>query len=326
MKVVFETLSLDEIADSGLYTLRPFQDEVVIPDDLAASFMLSDILSPPILLKTTLGNYDVICGRKRLKAVATIFKDIYCYCRVLPQDTSTATILGIMVEDQFTQGGVKIMEQAGYIALCHTLLPDKHARQRFLAALPPGRITKGTHFLLSLNRLAPRIQEKIHSGILSEKIVTSLSNLPESDQFLLFDLVEQLQIGSNNQKKLCDRLIDLTRRNTISLTELLEEPRLQAILSNSRLQPGRKGSAFLEELYTMTHPRLSKAEESFEDTVKKLALPPNWSIAPSRSFETDEVFLTIRYSNFDEFEKKGKPMIEEMQQKNTDASSAQKET
>jgi hypothetical protein len=313
MRYFYDTILLDEVKDSGRFTLRPFQHDVVIPEDLAASFAISGIIHPPILLQTQQGHYDVVCGRKRLLAIESLFRKKSFCCRLLQQDTSIEEILVIIIEDQFCQGGLNIMEQAGCMALCNAQLPDEISQQQFLATLPKGRITKGTHFLLALNQLMPTIQRKIFSNVLSEKIAASLCNFTEQDQYLVLDIIEQLQIGGNNQRKLLDRLIDLTRRDHITLATLLRRTKLQSILSDSELQGGQKGRAFLEEIYRMSHPLFSEAEISFEDVIRKMALPGNWHVAPARSFETDEVFLTIRYSTLEEFTKKGAAMAAMLQ-------------
>ncbi len=312
MQYLYETILLSEVNDSGRFTLRPFQHEVLIPEDLAASFAISGIINPPILLKTPQGHYDVLCGRKRLLAIESLFQKKSFCCRLLDKDTPTEEILAIILEDQYCHRGLNIMEQAGYLALCHALLPDGLSQQKFLASLPKGRITKGTHFLLSLNQLMPTIQRKIYADVLSEKIAGSLCNFSEEDQYLLLNIIEQLQLGGNNQKKLLDRLLDLIKRDGITLATLLQSSKLQSILVNDELQGGQKSRVFLEEIYRMSHPLLSAAELSFTGVIDKMALPGNWHVMPSRSFETDEVYLTIKFGSLEEFENQRAALLQKV--------------
>jgi len=190
-----------------------------------------------------------------------------------------------------------IIEQAHLISLCQRLLPERQQRENFISRLPHGRISKGTQFLLPLIKFPDQIQEKSHYGIISDKIIRDLQLLIEPDQLHFLELVEKLQISGNNQKKVFHQLIDIVKREGIALESLLNRKEVIEVLGNKEISIQQKSIRFFELIFQMSSPRLSAAQKTFAQGVKELKLPQNCSIMPSRSFETDEVVLAIRYRN-----------------------------
>jgi hypothetical protein len=270
--------------------------------DLTASIERTGMLSPPVLLQKEDTKYDILCGRRRLKCVSSIGASD-CLCRILPEPTSPEEILSLIIEDQYAQGSLSVMEQAFFITLCHTLIAGNSRRKAFLHTVPAGRITKGNHFLLPLATFHQRIQEKIHLGIISERIISDLLRLDENDQLKFLEITERLQISGNNQKKVIVQLTDILRREAVSLESLLLREEIKPILDNEEMTGPQKSDRFLEQVLQMSRPLFSAAQKSFEEQVKEMKLPDTCSLSPSRSFEKDEVILTIRFKSLQDLNK-----------------------
>ncbi|MBM9604237.1 ParB/RepB/Spo0J family partition protein [Desulfopila inferna] len=295
---VYDKIAITQIHDSGIYNIHPFLQDAPASKDLTASIKTSGLLSPPVLLQQRQeAKFDVICGRQRLKCVVSELGASECCCRILPEQTSPEQILSIIIEDQYSRGSLSIIEQAHFISLCQRLLPARKQREKFISNLPHGRISKGTQFLLPLISFPEQIQKQSHYGVISDKIIRDLQLLIEHDQLQFLELVEKLQISGNNQKKVLHQLIDIVKKEDIALESLLNRKEIVELLDNTEISTQQKSSRFFEQISRMSLPLLSAAQENFAQEVKELKLPENCSIIPSRSFETDEVVLAIRYRN-----------------------------
>lgn len=300
----YQIISIDKIYDSNQYNIRPFLKDEPVSGKLQDSIRTSGILHPPTLLPRKDGTYDIVCGRQRLKCAQTHFQSSKINCGLLPIKTDEETLLKILLEDQFSHSNLSIIEQSYFLDICNTFFPQKDVFQSFINSLPRGRITHGRQFLEPLINLDPKLQRDIHRSIVSEKIVGLLSSFNISDQNILADLIEKLQLGANNQKKLIGHIKDIVYRNEMPLTSLLAEDNITEIMLHPKMNTPQKATQLLTILYQMSHPLLSVAEDNFQNEIDNFKLPKHCRLTAAKSFEDDSVTLSIRFSNLLSF--KGK--------------------
>lgn len=305
MEHVINTVVFNDIFDSGLYTTRPFLNSSFITLNLRQSLSRCGVLTPPVLLERQKGNYDIICGRRRLQYLEEQLQEEGCCCRILPSSTPNDQILTVLVEDQHAAAPLSIMEQACFVGLCHRLLDDDKAVESYLKTLPDGRITKGTSFLKPLLQLGEKGQKMLHEGLYTEKIISALLQLSNDDRLVFQDIVNTLQPGANNQKKLIVALHDIVKREKITMAAFCNEPAVQTALKDERLPTQQRCATLLEMVARRHQPQLSAAQRLFSERVKALHLPKNCEICHSPAFERDEVTLSLRFSRFDDLEKHG---------------------
>ncbi len=299
----YATLPLARICDPGTFDVHPFLKNVSPNNNLYQSIEISGILSPPIVIEAGNGNYDVICGRQRLLCWKLLGK-IHCHCRILSKQSSLEEILTFVIEDQFSNGQLKNIEQACFVELCRKHLPEEHRFKSFIGQLLPGRITKGIRFLQPLTRLDAGFQYKIYSGSISEKIIADLLNFKKEDRHQFVDLSEALQLGTNNQQKLIQQIDDIINREDISLFQFINQKPIQQILRDDQLDNVRKTSALFALIHNLHQPRLSSAQDEFVKKLKDLGLPKNCRLSPSQSFESKKVTLAVQFNNYESFEEK----------------------
>jgi ParB-like chromosome segregation protein Spo0J len=303
MKHVFNTVVFNDIFDSGLYTTHPFLDSNCIDLNLGHSLSRCGVLTPPILLEQQKDNYDIICGRRRLRYLEEQLQQESCCCRIFSSSTPFDHILAVLVEDQHAAAPLSIMEQACFVELCHRLLDDNKAVESYLKTLPNGRITKGTSFLRPLLQLEENAQKMLHEGVIAEKIITPLLQLNDDDRLVFQEIVTTVQPGGNNQKKLIVALNDIVKREKITLAAFCNEPDVKAALNDEGLTTQQKCATLVEIVTRRRQPQLSAAQHLFSERVKALHLPKNCELSHSPSFERDEVTLSLRFSGFDDLEK-----------------------
>ncbi len=297
MEYAYKEIGTAEIFDSHTYTIHPFLRDTPFPKSLMESIDLSGLINPPGVIELEDTRYDVIYGRQRLKCICSQEK---VWCKTLPPSTPPETLLSIILEDQHTQKKLNLIEQAFFLKLCQTLIPEDYRRHRYLQNLSQKRITKGHKFLDKFLDLHPEIQRRIHEGVVSEKAVNGFLRFNHKQQYTLVNLLKNIQLGSNNQKNVITDLYEISRRKDIALENLLETKDFTDILHNFKMLPKQKSLKFIQLLKQLNNPRLSAAQKEFESEVQQLKLPANISLTPSQYFETEEVTLSIKFKNLDE--------------------------
>ena len=299
----FLTIPFEQIVDSKTFTIHSFLEKESATPELAKSIQQYGILTPPTVIDCGNSTFDVICGRKRLFCAASLLNKQNCLCRVLPCSTEKKSILLLLLEEQFTYKELTLIEQAEFLTLCRSLIVEKEEFKYFWQSLPSGRITKGLHYLDNFIQLNEPVKRKIHYSVLSEKTADDLRKFNQTDQLLLIDLIETLQLGLNNQKKIVHEMREAICRQQISLASFLHDISIQEIIADPTMNQSQKTSKLFNHLNALNHPLLSRAIDSFSRRVSAMNLPKNWRLTHAKSFEKDEVELTIRFKNLDSFEK-----------------------
>lgn len=295
---IYQIIALEEICDTHLYDIHPFLKGEPVTRELVDSINVSGILHPPVVLESPNGSYDVICGRQRLKCVDTVLHNSECLCCLLPLGNKPEDLLNILLEDQFCHSALSIIEQSWFIDVCKKLIPEKKALRSFLNSIPQGRIVGGINFLAPLIELDQILQKKIHFSVISEKIVSELQKYNRQDQIRVANLIENLQLGINNQKKLLQFLTEILIRNEVSLVSLLAENNIEEILNHQKMNSPQKTTQLFTVFHEMCYPLLSSAEEIFHQDVRELKLPEHCRVNATQAFEKDDITLSIQFKDF----------------------------
>ncbi len=297
----YRLISLKEIFDTHLYDLHPFLKDSPVSKKLIEAVILSGILHPPTLQHNTKGGYDIICGRQRLKCSYSVLNHSQCFCRLLPLEANPEKVLTLLLEDQFSHGPLTIIEQSWFIDICKNCIPNPLALQFYLDSIPQDRITRGFSFLSPLKDLEDELQKKIHLSVISEKILGVLFRYEKQDQLILANLIDKMQLGKNNQRKLVGFITDILHQKDMTLSSLLTEKNIETILNHPKMNWPQKTTQLLGHLYTISQPLLNRAENSFQNEVESLLLPKQCTLENAPSFENDEVIFSIRFKNLQNF-------------------------
>ncbi len=310
MHFFFRSLPLTTVCDSGEYNLHPYLESNTLSDELLMSLQYSGILHPPLLLERNT-TYDIVSGRKRLYFVSKYLKKNTCFCRILPTGCNSETILTLLLEDQFQNGKLSFFEQAHFCSLAEKLLGEEKRIQKFFSTIPPGRITKGRQYLLQSDNYSDTVKRSVHLGLISEKALSPLSKFRKNDQEIIMRLFAVILPGQNKQKHLLQELIEITRRNEISITAFLQSPQITEILDHPEMNPHQKCEQLLIFCYQKNNPMLRAATQSFAKTVEKLKLPQTCKIEHSQAFERDEITLRILFPDFESLQEKWEKIRQE---------------
>lgn len=296
-------MPLSRICDAGTYDIHPFLKDFPGDNNLYQSIQLTGIISPPVVQESEANRYDIICGRQRLRCLEFLGVR-HCHCQILPRAEKSENILAIILEDQFACSPLNLIEQACFIELCQNHLLEKQRFHSFLQNMLPGRITKGIRFLQPLAKLESNLKYRVHTGSISEKILAEMLNFSKEDRNQFILLIDRLQLGVNNQKKLIQQLDDIIKRENISLAQLINQQPIAKILKDNHLSKTKRTSDFLASIQRLHKPRLSDAQDDFTQRIKSLKLPETCNLSPSQSFETSAVTLSVEFNTYERFAEK----------------------
>jgi ParB family transcriptional regulator, chromosome partitioning protein len=298
-QICYKYLPVEVFQDSLYWNLHPFLDSL-IPENLQSSIEKVGILHPPIVLQTDNGNFDIICGRKRIQCAQALAKSPV-FCRILLPTLPKNQILALLLEDQLCSGPLSPVEMAKYLQLCLD-----HIEHDKVLNLLPGDVGHGKNRskilsdLLRLLELDFSLQRKIHSGLIVDSVIKELLNLPPEERNRIVYLIDHLQLGGGKQKRLFSLCRDITLRENISICTLLDQQKLQEVIDHRQMNIPQKTNRLLGLLQKRCYPQSTAARESFQTHVQGFDLPGTCDINPSPYFEKDEVTLSIRFSDLEE--------------------------
>jgi hypothetical protein len=293
---LFKYIALNLIKIIPKWNIHPFLDETP-PPILKKSFEEVGILHPPLIQQTMNGDFNLICGRRRLHALNHYYKQSNIFCLILPPELPPRALLSYILTDQQLHAALSPMEAAFFLQYSLDELPRREAIHFFLPRLGYKPQPEVLDQLLSLHTLDQKIQRQIHQGLILEKIAIELLDLPEMDRITLSVLFELLQPGTGKQKRLLTLTRDLSNRTQQSISSLFQGQEFKQIIEHNEMNPPQKIHVLLELLQKKTYSRSSDAERCFKDKIRKLNLPDYVTVTHSLNFETDEVFLTEGFPN-----------------------------
>jgi hypothetical protein len=134
-----------------------------------------------------------------------------------------------------------------------------------------------------------QMEEEIKIYILKEEVsrtnIRRISNLSPKDRMALLSLISPLKLGENRLREILTFLEEITKKDRLTILEILKRPEIQAILSHQELTPPQKADRMKKALMGLRYPRMYKMEEKFEKKRKELSLPSNVSLNHLPFFE-----------------------------------------
>jgi hypothetical protein len=127
-----------------------------------------------------------------------------------------------------------------------------------------------------------QMEEEIKIYILKEEVsrtnIRRISNLSPKDRMALLSLISPLKLGENRLREILTFLEEITKKDRLTILEILKRPEIQAILSHQELTPPQKADRMKKALMGLRYPRMYNMEEKFEKKRKELSLPSNVSL------------------------------------------------
>ena len=267
-------------------------------DKLKDSIAALGVLDPPILRKKA-GAYQIVAGFRRIDACRLLGRSDL-RARVLPTDTDDSTCVRLAIADNSLQRPLNLIETARALNLLSGVAADEMelSRQATVLALPdnPSLMRK----IMSLTTLPAGLQNRLAAGELAMAMALELKRLDSATAESLGRLFADLKLGLNRQRELVSLLTEIARREKITISELLNEPALQNLLSAPEIERSQKAGELRSLLRRRRYPVMSAATAGFQDLVRHLNLGPGVQLIPPGNFEGTTYTLAITFDRLDQ--------------------------
>ena len=252
------------------------------------------LINSPLLVKEGSGNLTIIAGYRRIKAIKSLGWN-RIPCRILPESgISSLECLLINLHDNLTTRKFNEWEKAMVINHLASHLPETEILKNYMPLLNLPSNKSALQLLLRLeNELDNETKHHIACGRITVKAIKMLLDMDDEDRKHVISLIIDLKLNTNYQRQLIDYMVDLSRINNISITNLIKERKFEGILSNMKMNNPQKAGALMNYLRYKRFPTLITAEKSFEKKVLSLGLPKGVKITAPPYFEAPGYRLEI---------------------------------
>jgi hypothetical protein len=149
------------------------------------------------------------------------------------------------------------------------------------------------------------MEEEIKRYVLKEEVsrtnIRRISALSPKDRMALLSLISPLKLGENRLREILTYLEEITKRDRLTILEILKGPEIQAVLSHQELTPPQKADRMKKALMGLRYPRMYNMETRFEKKRKELNLPPNVSLQHQPFFEGRGLKMEFQFETEEEY-------------------------
>ncbi len=292
--------------DDRSYSLDPFPQT---PEQgLVQSIDNFGILHPPLLLEKQGGLCIILSGKKRIEAYLKTCNTVpdcqqekdgnYITALIFTEDKeqgpNKSLLLTTLLQHQLLGGPLTLIEQAIFFQKAAQVLE----KQDLLSFLPLLGLKPKPHIpgeLIALLNLELSVQQGIHEGRIPQRSGKKLSRFLPADQQKLADIIYEYQLGGSKQQKIVERFFQLTKREQISVKELLGS--WGEKVGEKNLNGPQKAASLLRWLDQQYQPRMTQAEEEFKKFSSQLQIPAGVRVDHSPSFEEEQVTLSMNFKS-----------------------------
>ena len=265
--------------------------------ELCKSIEMLGLMHPPLVQKITSCNfsYRVVSGFQRIRACQHL--KIECIpCHVISADISAFDCAKRAIADNNCQRPLNILEQSRSLALIKKYLPESASFQSVAKDLGLPASQKAINRISPLCDMLANIQEGIENEYISLPIAHSLSKLPSQDAKTFANLFAQLRPGLNYQREIFTYSYEISKRDQITVTEILESQAVQQILSSDGDRK-YKINTIRNHLKCLRFPQYSNMEKKVLQQINNLKLPFQTKLSPPAYFEGNTYLLQMTFKN-----------------------------
>lgn len=291
----------------------PFQQIDLSDETFAVNFMpdLQSLRSSikaigliqPVLLRKKKEGYQIVCGFRRVWALrelgtcempAIVFEE---------QERNHLELFLLTLQENLTTRGFNAVEKAIALQkLIHRFQvepPEVVKTYLPLFSLEPNEKILNTYLALA------EMEEEIKAYVIKEEVSRSnirlFAKMGSEDRLALLSLLSRLRLGENRLREMLTLLMEVSRRDRISIKGMIDRPDLQAILSQEEPTPIQRTERVKRVLLSLRYPKMRELEEEFEKKRKALNLMSTISLQHSPYFEGKELKVEFQFRTMEEY-------------------------
>jgi hypothetical protein len=150
------------------------------------------------------------------------------------------------------------------------------------------------------------MEEEIKQYVLKEEVsrtnIRRISSLSPRDRMALLSLISPLKLGENRLREILTLLEEITKRDRLTILEILKRPEIQAVLSPQEFTPPQRADRMKKALMGLRYPRMHNMETRFEKMRKELNLPPSVSLQHQPFFEGKGLKMEFQFETVEGYQ------------------------
>ena len=264
-------------------------------EPLKASIDKFGLLNPPYLLKNSDGTFTVVAGYRRLLAVRELgWPDILC--QIIPDALPPLEALLLNLNDNLIHRQLNNIEKGMVLTSLNRFLEEEEIIRDFMPTLCIPANTQTLRLFLGLQELEESIQISVAMERLSLRVAGLMLGIVRDDRLRINDLFTSLRFSFNQQWKTTQWIMEIAKREGLSIKEVLDKGDIIGVLNNDRINNPQKVKLLVMVLRSMRFPSLLEAERLFREGLSDLRLPSGVKIIPPPFFEGIDYKLEIVFT------------------------------
>ncbi|MFC2165124.1 ParB/RepB/Spo0J family partition protein [Acidobacteriota bacterium] len=258
-------------------------------------------LLSPLVLAHRDGRSVIVMGWKRALACRELsLLSIPCLILEEPDDLK-AFILAIL--ENASMRDFSLLELAAILKKLMAFgMAEKNILGTYLPLFGIPQTLAHLDVYMALAELDDETKEFIHTKHALYPVVQQLIALNREERAVL--LPHLWHLGQNKQKELLEFLCEISKRDDISVREVLASEAISSVIRSTRLSPPQKADRIRMLLRERRYPAHSAQEEAFESSLRKMGWPEDISIAHSPFFEGEDLSVRFAFKDSAEFKDK----------------------
>jgi len=245
------------------------------------------LLLPPIVNETEDAKYRIVDGLQRFRRASKNGEEAI-RCGIVTPKVSSSREAFLRL---FLNPG-RMWHNREKIALVDTIISSEEPIDREMLSktgISPSDI-KAIRYLQSCPRdvLEAVTSERIHLGVVREFRVLS-----SEDRTSFLNAVTGLSASLQMQRELLEWCSEIASGQSISVTELLETPTVQIILTNTTLNAPQRIRKLRGTLFALRFPRLNAAQQEWNKSAREISSIGEITIFSDSAFEKNRLEVKI---------------------------------
>ena len=293
-KMEFKVLPLGEI---DLKDER-FRTSFFFPsDELLNSVEQNGLLSPPLITKRG-ERYVLVSGWKRILACRKL--KLSPVSVLVVEDQDDLRLFMRALSENLSTRSLGLAEKAEVLRrLIGFGVEKKVLLQKYLPLLRLPASSVHLESLLSLAEAEGEVKNFVEGKEVPLPLVQVLLEFKPASREFLLPLLRPL--GRNKQKEFFEDLVDIMRREDLTMDKIFSQPEFEEVISAENLSPLQRAERVRSALHRRRYPRLSFRKDKFSSALKRMRWPRKARIEPSPFFEDEALTVSFRFKNLHEF-------------------------
>jgi len=280
-------------------------------DDILYSIKNVGLINSPILIKKK-SKYTIICGFRRITVYQTLGL-LNIKAKIPDTNANELDCIKCAITDNSFQRPLNLIEQSRALFMLSGFFKDITSLADAASSLGLPRNPSLIKKIINVYHLPSFIQNCVLSNSISLTIAVELGKFEKDAGITFAKIFNDLKLGLNKQRELITLINEISLRENIPVMKVIQENDFQKILQNDEIDRTKKTEKLRFYLKKRRYPSITRAEQKFEELVKKLKLGNNMKLIPPKNFEGNTFIIKLYFNNLKDLQAHSETLEEILQ-------------